>query len=271
MGVLTAGFFIVFYPVLLQLVSLWMNSDDNSYGAFVIPISAYIIWLKKETLQKLPVKPSNWGLPWVVLSILMYSIANYADILTLKPFTMVLTLSGMVLYLFGVSIFKELIFPLFFLFFLVPVPTQIYSALTIPLQLLVTRVSVFAASILDISVLREGNIIHLPNKSFQVVQACSGLRSLVSIITLSTVFGYLTLRMNVLRSILCLSAIPVAVFVNILRVFLMVILFHYLHIDLAENDTVHSLYGALIFILALILIVIIKRILSYWDTTATNE
>jgi exosortase len=270
LGIFTAGFIILFFPVLKSLIQLWMNSDDHSYGLFIFPISLYIMWQKKDHIAKIPVKPEKSGLLFVIMSLILYLLAKYADIQTLAPVSMVLFLFSTVIYILGYGFVKELIFPLCFLFFIVPIPSQIYSALTIPLQLFVTQASVFISGLFDIPLLREGNVIHLPHRTLQVVQACSGLRSLVSLLTLSAVFGYLTLSSNILRTILFLSGFPVAVFVNIFRVLLMILAFHYMDFDLTE-DKIHSIFGLVVFGLALLLIAIIKKVLSHWDNSAVKE
>ena len=183
---------------------------------------------------------------------------------------MVLLLAGVIIYLYGFLIFKELLFPLVFLLFMIPIPGQIYSSLTIPLQLHVTKVSVWIGAFLDIPIYREGNVIHLPDRTMQVVQACSGLRSMVSLLMLSAIFGYFTLKSNMLRFALFLSGIPVAIFVNIIRVCLMVFAFYYFNYDLTK-DSVHTVFGIIIFFIALIIIALTKGVLSIWDKSATEK
>jgi len=159
---------------------------------------------------------------------------------------------------------KELLFPLFLLLFMIPVPAQIYSKFTIPLQLFVSKSSVWIGAIMGLPIYREGNVIHLPNQTLQVVQACSGLRSVISLLLLSAVFGYFTLKANILRAVLFICGIPAAILVNIIRVLLLVLAFHYLNYDLTKG-TIHTVFGMLIFILALIFLLGIKGLLCNWD------
>jgi exosortase len=181
----------------------------------------------------------------------------------------VLLLGGVIIYLYGFLTLKELCFPIVFLLFMIPIPAQIYSALTIPLQLFVSKVSVWIAAHLGVPIYREGNIIHLPDRTMQVVQACSGLRSMISLLALGGIFGYLTLRSNLLRVILFLSGIPAAILVNIIRVLLLVATFHYFTFDLTQG-TVHTIFGMVIFLLALMLMYGMKGILSHWDKPCTD-
>ncbi len=115
-----------------------------------------------------------------------------------------------------------------------------------------------------IPILREGNVLHLPQHSFQVIQACSGLRSIISLLTVSLLFAYLTLRSNPLRTLLFLAGLPVAIAVNVLRVLLMVLGFHLFGIDLTQGR-VHELFGLGVFMAAILLIICIRRLLAKWD------
>ena len=261
---LLASFLFTYYPTLLSLIQTWSSSDDYSHGFFIIPVSIYLLWTKRDELTETPVRPSNWGGILIVASLLLYILARLAGIATLASLSIVPLVFGIVIYLFGFSVFKKCLFPVAFLIFMVPVPSQIYSSLTNPLQLIVSKSSVWGASLLTIPLLREGNIIHLPDRTLQVVQACSGLRSLMMLLTLSALFGYLTLKSNFLRAILFITGVPAAIMVNIFRVFLMIIAFHYFNYDLTA-DTVHTVFGLVIFILALAIIAATKWTLSIWD------
>ena len=267
-ALLFATFIIAYFPVWKRLVLTWYSSDEYSHGFFIVPLFFYILWRKKEILAEIPSRPSLWGLPLVIFSLLLYLFAHFAEIMTVTAFSMVLLLAGSVIYVYGFLLFKELLFPLSLLLFMIPIPAQIYSKLTIPLQLFVSKASVDMSSLLGLPIYREGNIIHLHDRTLQVVQACSGLRSMISLLTLSAIFSYLTLKSNLLRTILFLSGIPAAILVNIIRVVLMVLAFYYFNYDLSKGTT-HTVFGMIIFILALLFIFIIKGILSIWDKSDT--
>lgn len=267
---LFATFVLAFFPVWKRLIIIWYSSDQYSHGFLVVPISLYIIWQKKNILVKTPSRHSWWGLALVIFSLLLYLFAHFAEILTLSSFSMVLLLAGAIIYLYGFLIFKELLFPLVFLLFMIPIPGQIYASLTIPLQLFVSKLSVWLVSTIGIPVYREGNVIHLPDITMQVVQACSGLRSMISLLMLSAIISYLALKSNILRFVLFLTGIPAAIFVNIIRVFLMVFAFYYFNYDLTK-DSVHTVFGIIIFCIALIIIGLSKGVLSIWDKSATEK
>jgi len=264
---LISFFICAYWRPLNKLVSLWYNSDDYAHGFAIIPISIYIIWKKRSALAEIDFNSSSSGLLLIIISLLVYLFSRYAEIESVAAFTIIPCLYGTVLYLLGLKAWKELLFPVTFLIFAMPVPSQIYAWLTIPLQLLVSKTSAELAGFLDCPVFREGNIIHLPDKVFQIVTACSGLRSLISLLAVSTVAGYFMLRSNLLRSVLFLSAVPVAIAVNILRVFLLVAVFYYFRIDLSAGAA-HTGLGILTFVLALFTIFISAGILSRWNSPA---
>lgn len=263
-SIIAAAFLFTFAPVLMGLWNFWLASDEYSHGFFIIPIALYICWTKKETLAETIVIPSGWGLMIFLPSLAIYLGARYAEISTISSLSMITCLVGMVYYLFGWRILKEVSFPIFFLLFMIPVPSQIYSSLTVPLQLFVSQASVILASFLDLPIYRDGNVIHLPDRTLEVVQACSGLRSLITLLTLSLIMGYFTLRSNFFRIFLVLMAMPVAIVVNIVRVLIMVVVLFYFQYDLTE-DYVHTIYGLVIFTLALGLIFTFQRVLQIWD------
>ena len=259
-----AAFIFAYFPVWRDLISAWSGSPESSHGFFIIPLSVFLVWKKSSTLTRLEPEGSTLGLLIVILSLLLYLFAHYAEIITLRSLSIVPLIAGVVIYLYGFPIFKELIFPITLLLFMIPIPSQIYSYLTIPLQLFVSKVSVWAAASLGVSVFREGNVIHLPDRTLQVVRACSGMRSMVSLLTLSAVFAYITLRSNFLRTIIFLAGIPIAIFVNMLRVLVVILAFHYLNLDFSRG-TPHTIIGISVFAIAFVILATLKGVISTWD------
>ena len=262
--ILVSVFIIAYFPVWKGLVLTWYQSEDYSHGFFVVPLCLYLLYRKKEILAETSKASSNWGLLLIILSLSIYLVSYFAEITTVASFSMVLFLAGVIVYLYGFIMLKELLFPLTILLFMIPVPAQIYATLTVPLQLFVSSVSTWLASIIKIPIYREGNILHLPENTLQVVQACSGLRSMISLLTLSAIFAYLTLKSNTLRTILFLSGIPAAILVNIFRVLIMIFAVYYFNYDLTHGN-VHTIFGVGIFFLAIIIIGLVKGVLSNWD------
>jgi exosortase len=259
-------FVAAFYPVWAALVSKWLTSDEYSHGFLILPICFYIIFQKRKGLASTPINPSFFGLILIIGSLGAYLFALFAGIVTLASVSMLITIFGIIIYLFGKSYFKQLYFPMFFLFLMIPIPAQIYSTLTIPLQLFVSKMSHSILFLLGLPIYREGNVIFAPQATLEVVQACSGLRSMISLLTLSLVCGYFMLRSKFLIAVLSLLSIPTTVLMNIIRVIATVLVLHFFDYDLTKGS-VHTMYGLLIFLMALSIIVFIIKVLSLWDTS----
>jgi exosortase len=259
------GIFVVAYlPVWKNLIWSWYQMEEYSHGFLVIPVCIYLLWLERDALSETPKAPSSWGLLLVFFSLVIYIFSHFAGVLTFANLSMILLLSGMVVYFYGFLPLKKLLFPLLLLLFMIPFPSQIYSKLTIPIQLLVSKWSVSSALSLGVPVYREGNVIHLPDAALQVVQACSGLRSMMSLLFLGALLAYFGLKSNLARSVLLLASIPVAVFVNIVRVFILILCSAYTPYDLTQGG-LHTTFGIAIFLLALALLILIEGVLSLWD------
>ena len=264
LGLLCISFIFAFYPVWRQLILTWWDKDEYSYGFFIVPISLYIAWTKRHSLTIDQASPTILEIVLLVSSLLIYIFSKLAGILTLQSISMLFFIYAGIYFLFGACAYRKLLFPIFFLFFMIPVPAQIYSVITIPLQLFVSNASVELAKFMDIPVLREGNVIHLPGYALEVVQACSGLRSMTSLILLSVLFAYFRLNTKLLRGILFFAAVPIAVFVNIIRVLMMILAFHFYNYDLTAG-MIHTVFGVLIFMFALLLLFFSGKGLSTWD------
>ncbi|MFZ1984130.1 MAG: exosortase [Desulfatitalea sp.] len=254
-----------FLPVWSNLLATWAESDQYSHGFLILPISLLLAWQKKEILKAIRPLPSRQGLFLAIAALGIYLIAYLSEILTLASIAMWLFVCGTVLYWWGTPIVKVLLFQLFFLLFMIPVPSQIFATLTVPLQLFVSKISVMVAQIAGVPTLREGNIINIPGHSLQVVQACSGLRSIVSLLMLSAVWGYLRIRSKWLRTAIFLLGVPIAIIVNIVRVILLIMAFYFFDYDLSTGS-IHTYFGIAIFFLALLLLGALTKMVTKWDS-----
>ena len=260
----TGLFFLTFFPVWKNLVEAWSTSDEYSHGFLIVPVALFLVWRKRKMLSQLEIRPSWWGLAVVLFSLAAYLLSMLAGVITTASLSMIPFLGGAVLYLFGRSVLKQLLFPLFFLLFMIPVPAQIYASMTVPLQLLVSQASVWITALLGVPVVQEGNLILLPHQTLQVVDACSGLRSMMTLLTLSTLLCYLTLKSRLLSSLLVFSAIPIALLINILRVSAVVVFLWYLSFDLT-GGILHTILGLSVNLLALLMLFSLRGVLAKWD------
>ena len=261
------SFIIIFLPAWKRLVLVWYQQAEYSHGFLIIPICLYIVWKKKPTLATISPRASRFGLPVIIFSLVAYLLSHFGEIFTVGYLSIISLIIGIILYLFGTRVLKEIAFPIFFLLFIIPVPSQIYSSLTLNLQLFVSAGTVWISKLLfNVPIERDGNIIYLKDITLQVVHACSGLRSMISLMAISALCGYLTLQSNILRFVLLVSAIPVSVAINIVRILLIIIVAHYFNYDLAESGA-HGLLGLFVFFIGLVFILALRRVLSIWNET----
>jgi exosortase A len=263
-GLLALSFLLAYFPAWKNLVAAWYASEDYSHGFLILPLAAAIAWQRRKTLAESPVEGSAAGAAVLAVALALHVIGQLGEIVTLSSVSLVLAMAGITAYVCGWKVLRRLVFPFGLLLFMIPVPAQVYAMLTLPLQLAVTAISTAAWKLAGVPVYHEGNIIYLPEATLQVVDACSGLRSLMMLLALSAVFAHLTLRSNGLRLLLCLLMIPVSVAVNVLRVSAMIFGFHALGLNLTKGSA-HTLLGILVFFTALALTAILRGLLAAWD------
>lgn len=243
----------VYTPILRGLVGNWIENEDYSHGFLIVPLSLYFIWERREKLAALPVDPSWWGLPLLVLSSVTLFIGRLGVEYMNMRVSFVLMVNGIALMLLGRRMYRALAFPLLFLFLMVPLPQSIVNTIAFPLQLIAAGMAVEALHLIGVPALLEGNIIHLANGPLFVAEACSGLRSLMALITLGVVFAYFFRRNLVERLLIVASTIPIAIVVNSFRVALTGVLAYYFGPE-AAGGVVHETQGLFTFGIAFLLL-----------------
>jgi exosortase len=253
---------LLYFPVLAALVVQWYSNPDYSHGFFVPVVSGYLIWRKRNELRQQGQDGSLWGLFVVLGSLLILLIGQLgADLFTTR-IAFLGTILGIIVYFCDWRTVGALAFPLGFLLLMIPIPTVIYNEIVFPLQLLASR---FASTCLDqiniIQVLREGNLLIMPNMTLQVVEACSGIRSLMSLLTLSIAYSYLAERNWVIRTVIMLATVPIAIVSNGSRVMAAAFLSYNWGPKMAEGF-LHSFSGWLTFVVATLLLLLLHGILT---------
>ena len=260
--ILIASLLILAYlPTLIDLVTDWASDGNYSHGFLVPIISGYLIWRKRKELAELEKSTSRLGLAIVVIGMILFVLGNGASEYFTVRFSLVVTIFGLVLYLYGKRIIHNTWFEILFLFFMIPIPYVIYFSATFPMQLLASKVTVSALNFIGMSVVRQGNIIHLPNQSLEVAEACSGMRSLISLLALGAIYAYLSQKKLSAKIVLFLSTISIAVLGNIFRVFLTAIIVYTSETNVTEGAA-HFLMGASVFVVTFILLFIFGAILK---------
>ncbi|HEV2287826.1 MAG TPA: exosortase A [Candidatus Acidoferrales bacterium] len=257
---LSVLFLVLYGPILESLVLNWWRDPNYGHG-FLVPVFAgYAFWKQRDSLAKIALKPTNLGFLVMLAAIALLLLGSLGAELFTSRFSMLVLISGCVLFLGGWKFLRAITFPLGFLILMIPIPTIIYNQITFPLQLLASRFATFWLQLINVPVLREGNLIILPNYTLEVVDACSGIRSLMTLITLAIAYGYLVERRVWVRWLLVILMIPIAIVSNAIRIMgAGVLTFHY-GPTMAEGFF-HEFSGWVIFVAALVLMFVCHWIL----------
>ncbi len=237
------------FPILRRLVQQWWNDGDMNHG-FLVPLAAgYIAWQERDKLLALKYKPAWWGIAIMLWGAAQGYLGMLSAELFLQRTSVLIVLLGLLLVLGGTALVRALLFPLLLLPFMIPIPEIIYNRITFPLQLFASSVAETVLGLLNIPVLREGNILVLASQSLSVAEACSGIRSLLSLTFLSLIYAYMFDKRIWMRWVLLFATVPIAILANAGRVTITGILSEEVSTDLAHGFF-HSLEGYVIFVFA---------------------
>jgi len=258
---ITALLAALYYKILYSLGTQWYADPDYSHGFLVPLLSGYFVWERREKLRSLPAAPSPWGIILLGGGLLMLLIGSAGSELYMQRTSIIVVIAGLVLLMLGREFLRVLLFPIAFLFFMVPLPAIIVNAVAFPLQLFAAKTATFCLYNFGIPVLREGNVIVLAGTTLEVAEACSGIRSLQALLALGTVYAYFTQHVMWKRWTLVLLSIPIAIAANAFRVTGTGVLTHYWGVEAAQGFY-HTFEGWLIFVVAFALLLICGLLLS---------
>ena len=251
----------LYYQIVYRLGMQWYADPDYSHGFLVPLLSGYFVWERREKLRALPIAPSPWGIVLLGGGLLMLVIGSAGAELYTQRTSIIVVIAGLVLLILGRKFLRVLLFPIAFLFFMVPLPTVIVNAVAFPLQLFAAKTATFCLYNFGIPVLREGNVIVLAGTTLEVAEACSGIRSLQALLALGTVYAYFTQHVMWKRWTLVLLSIPIAIAANAFRVTGTGVLTHYWGVEAAQGFY-HTFEGWLIFVVAFALLLGFGLLLS---------
>ncbi len=209
---------VLYYRVAIKLVYDWSTIPDYSHGFLVPFFVAFLIWDKRKALIATPVQQSWYGVPLIVFSIAVLILGVYGVELFTSRMSFIFLMAGLIWTFFGWAMVRALRFPLLVLILAIPFPAILFNQITFPLQLLASRIASDTLPLLGVPTLHEGNVIELPVMKLEVAEACSGIRSLMSLFTLAVFYGYFLERTTKRRVFLALASIPIAVTANVARI-----------------------------------------------------
>ena len=256
--------FVVYAPVIDFMIQDWIRDENNSHGFIVPLVSGYMIWKRRDDLFAQRVEPSLWGAVGVLLGAVMLVLGWLANEYFTQRFSLIVVLSGCVVYWYGWRMMSVIAGPMAYLILMIPIPAIIYDAAAFPLKLFVTKVSVGFMKAVGIMVVREGNVMIFPNITLEVVNACSGLRSLTSLMAVGLAYVMLFVKTRRHQLVLVAMIFPIALLANMVRVIGTGILAQYFGAAAAEGFF-HEFAGLVIFLASLGMLTAMHGILARWS------
>lgn len=247
-------------PVLYRLAQQWYNDEDMGHGFFVPVVAGYIIWKRREELAAIRPETNYWGLLVVLWGALQFMLGTLGANIFLSRTAFLISLTGAVWFLGGTKVLKVLGFPLALLWFMIPIPSIIYARITLPLQLFASRVAEAVLALFGIPVLRDGNVLELASQKLDVAEACSGIRSLLSLSFLALIYAYFFDAKVWMRWALLVATIPIAIAANAARVSITGLISEY-RPELAQGFF-HLLEGWVLFMVAGALLILFHHLLN---------
>jgi exosortase len=214
-GVLVSA---LYFRVVGRLVTEWWHDPDTSHGFLVPPFAAYLAWTNRDRIRAAKIQPSWAGVAVIAFGLAMLILGEYGAELFISRVSLIVVLAGLILCFGGSQLLREVRFSLLVLLLAIPLPAIIYNQVTFPLQILASKAASDILPLFRVPVLREGNVIALPTIRLEVAEACSGIRSLISLFTLAIFYGYFLEKSVVRRTLLALSSIPIAIGANAVRI-----------------------------------------------------
>jgi exosortase len=248
----------LYLPTLSRLVYQWWHDPNFSHGFFVPAFAGFVIWQERTRLAQVRVNPSWTGALILSVGLCVLVLGQMGAEIFLSRFSLLIVLAGLIVFFLGWRFFRAVLFPWAFLALMIPIPAIVFNQITFPLQLLASKVASTTLPWLGVPVLREGNVIILPAMALEVADACSGIRSLMSLATLAVIYGYLMERKTSFRVVLALASLPIAVAANSLRVVVTGLLVQYWDPEKAQGFF-HEFQGWLMFVASLAMLYLLHR------------
>jgi exosortase len=247
-------------PFALRMASQWWQDPNSTHGFFVPVFSLFLLWERRAKLARLRINPAWSGLVILVFAMMTLVVGTIKSGFFLYRVSVLLFVAGMVVFLAGWKHLAAISFPLAFLILMIPSST-LMEQIAVPLQIIASKAASFLLMLAGVPAIREGNIILLPSAQLEVAEACSGIRSLFSLLTLTVVYGYLAETKIGVRVLLALMAVPISVFANALRIAFTGLMVEGWGVERAEG-TIHALSGWLVFVASLALIFLLHRLVQ---------
>ncbi len=260
---LLSGIFILTYiPTLLWMYDRWFARDSYySHGILIPFVSGFLIWQMRDELAAIHAKRSPWGLPLIIIGLCVHLMSSLLRVYFTSGISMLVVLSGLILFLYGSKTFKKIIFPVGFLIFMIPVPMVVISNISFKMKIFAAQIATGLLNNMGLEAVRSGSILKMRHAYVIVDDICSGLRSLISLTALGSIFAYWMKGPMYKRIILFLSTIPIAIATNVLRIVFLAFISEVWGTAYATGF-VHDFSGFMVFALAFVLLYAMGKLLE---------
>ena len=260
LGVTVLGALVLYAPLVAGMAAEWSEFPSLSHGFAVPVISAYLLWRRRDSLAQLPIEGSILGLPLIVFALAMLVVGSLGGEPFVARLSLPLVLFGAVLFLMGGAITRQSWVAIAYLAFMVPLPYLTLRALTYQSRLFDAGITAQALGWLGIPVLRDGVMLHLPNMTLEVADDCSSVPAIAALLALGAAYSQMQSRPTWIRALLTISAAPLGLLSNIIRLILTSISAYYFG-PIALNNVIHKFNGTSVFLATVLLLVLLDTLL----------
>lgn len=253
---------LAYLPSFFWMWDRWFAKDSYySHGILIPFVSGYLIWLKKKELARIPRRYSPWGMWFIASGIIVHAVSSLFRVYFSSLFSLLLVIVGIILCLYGSKILKKIIFPVLFLFFMMPLPLVAVVYISFKMKLFAAGIARSVLQNMGFAAIREGSIIKMPHASVIIDDVCSGLRSLISLTALASVFVYWMKGSAVKKVFIALSALPIAVATNVCRIVFLSFASEVWGPQYATGF-IHDLSGFFVFALAFAMLYVLVKLID---------
>ena len=272
-GFLIVGvlFIAVYWPTFIWMKDRFAEAESYYSHGYLVPfVFAYLIWMKKDELRRCTIKPADLALLIFLPALLTHLLAYFFEINFVSGFSLIAVLFGLSLYLYGTDITKKAAFPILFLIFAVPLPQVMIINISFKMKMMAAQIATAIINLMGIHAIRDGSIVYLkPDTSLTIGSPCSGLSSLIALTALGALYAYLVKMSRTRKAVLFLLSIPIALFANILRIVLLLLVGFAYDAKTATGPFVHGFLAFLLYVFAIAGLIIVGRMLSWERKTST--
>jgi exosortase len=263
-GMLAGAIVALLVGLYARVIPVWLEdlwNDPNYSHVYIVPIiSGLVIWQRRQLLTALPIQ-GNWsGLPIILAGVTALILGDIGAETFLMRTSLIVVVAGLILFHLGPAMLRALAFPLGFFLFMVPMPAVFFYAMTARLQNIAAETGAWGLDLVGVPVLLDGNVIHLSRVTLGVTEACSGIRSLITLVALGVAWAYLMLPRLWMQIVLVASVLPITIFSNAGRIVMTGLVGRWFGVEYAEGFF-HFFSGWLVFVLAILCLLAVHGVL----------